>query len=451
MIRRNAACSRLACWCLLIGSLTVFSLVAVPPAPSAAPEETALPADPLSLDAAIQWALEHNPSLAAIREQHGIAAAAIVIAQTYPFNPTWEGRVRATSGPESAGTTNVVPTEHSLLLEWELRHQGQYRREGAAQALSRTDFEIAFQELSLAARVIRAFDTALYREEKLAFVERTLKFNEKSVQEIALLVEKNQLRAGDLLIARTEVVDTRTLLGPARAALVVARNDLRRLLGLVDEPLRVKGTLASTVPPFEEPELIAAAMERRPDRSARLAAVAEAEAALKLAQANRFGNPIAGPSYEYDNTRVNYMGVQFTIPLPLLNRHNGEIMQREAERGRAIAELRQTEIQVHQDVEEAIQRLKEAKSWADSYPQTIKNLNQAHEEMRDLFLKNQPGADVLRLIDIRRKLFKAEEGYFDAIWEISQGRADLAAAVADPRLACPAEGLPEAKPVAPPE
>src|SRR5260221_7545024 len=39
----------------------------------------------LTLDAAIRWSLEHNPEIMALRQQHGIAAAGIVIAYTYPF------------------------------------------------------------------------------------------------------------------------------------------------------------------------------------------------------------------------------------------------------------------------------------------------------------------------------------------------------------------------------
>ncbi len=35
------------------------------------------------------WALQQNPLLAAVRQQHGTAAAGIVIAQTYPFNPSY--------------------------------------------------------------------------------------------------------------------------------------------------------------------------------------------------------------------------------------------------------------------------------------------------------------------------------------------------------------------------
>src|SRR5262249_42764686 len=66
----------------------------------------------LSLDGAIRWALANNPELAAMRKQHGVAAAGVVIARTYPFNPIWEGRVQAAAGPESAAITNGVPTEH---------------------------------------------------------------------------------------------------------------------------------------------------------------------------------------------------------------------------------------------------------------------------------------------------------------------------------------------------
>src|SRR5262245_13039872 len=53
-----------------------------------------------TMDSAIVWALGHNPELAAIRQRHGIAAAGVVIARTYPFNPVLETEVRHNGGPE---------------------------------------------------------------------------------------------------------------------------------------------------------------------------------------------------------------------------------------------------------------------------------------------------------------------------------------------------------------
>src|SRR5439155_9011124 len=46
-----------------------------------------------TLDSAVIWALQNNPELAALRQQHGIAAAGVVIARTYPYNPTLQAKI----------------------------------------------------------------------------------------------------------------------------------------------------------------------------------------------------------------------------------------------------------------------------------------------------------------------------------------------------------------------
>jgi outer membrane protein TolC len=117
----------------------------------------------------------------------------------------------------------------------------------------------------------------------------------------------------------------------------------------------------------------------------------------------------------------------------VLNTRRGEIYQREAERARAALDLRQTEIAIQQDVSAALGRLTAARRWVETYgslvvPQAQKNL----EAMQQLFVKGDPGVDVLRVLDLRRKLLKARDGYLDALWEVSQARADVAAAVGDP-------------------
>ena len=167
---------QLACWPVVL-PLLLGSAIAAGPRPGV-PQETlatapAVPAETpptLTLEAAISWALEHNPEIAAFRQQRGIAAAGVVIARTYPFNPIYEGRARADFGPPSAGVTNSVNQEHRFSLEVEIRRQRSIRREAAAAALSRTEYDIAAQELALAVRVARAFDTVFYRNRKLQLI-----------------------------------------------------------------------------------------------------------------------------------------------------------------------------------------------------------------------------------------------------------------------------------------
>jgi cobalt-zinc-cadmium efflux system outer membrane protein len=153
-----------------------------------------------------------------------------------------------------------------------------------------------------------------------------------------------------------------------------------------------------------------------------------------------------GPDYEYNETRVNFIGFQLVTPLPILNSRRGEILQRQAERDRAILALRQNETQVRQEVQAALRRLEEAQTWVETYrTKVLPNLQSSLKDMEDLFNNNRPGADALKVINIRRKLLTARGGYLDALSEASQARSDLAAAVGDPSLAAGAES-PSPKP-----
>jgi cobalt-zinc-cadmium efflux system outer membrane protein len=421
-----------------------------PPAPPAARPEpipapvpvVAPPAVPvLSRDAAVRWALEYNPEIAAIRAQHGIAAAGVVIARTYPFNPTAETRVRYAQGPPDAGVFNPVPVETVFLMELEVRGQGRWRRRGAAATLSRTDSEIAFQELGLAVRVARAFDGLLYRREKLALAAETLRVTQDIAEKVDKLFKGGggpaKLKAADVLLIRSEVHDLAAQVSMARATLVTTEADLRRALGVV-EAFDVSDRLDAPVDGADPRALLAAALDRRPDRLAREAAVQEVEAKLKLEVANRFGNPLFGPAHEYNEANANFIGAQLTLPIPIFNRHTGDIRQREAERDRAVLELRQTEVQIAQDVAAAAARLEAARSWIETYRKTIlPELKKTVDAIEKLFESGDTSVDILRVLDVRRKLLRARDGYLDALWELRQAEADLAAALGDPSLLAP--------------
>ncbi len=330
------------CICYLLAAVSI----------AGAQPDRSKPASPpvLSLDATMHYALENNPALAAARQQRGIAAAKVVIADTYPFNPSLENRFQVASGPASAGITNNLPIEHILLWEVEVHHQRRYRREGAAAALSRTDWEIAAQEQALAIQVIRVYATLLYRQEKQQLVGETLRFNERLVSDVRQLVNAGKLRNADLIVAQTEVTDTQDLVSQGQESLVAARQDLFRVMGIVDAGFQVEGPLESPEEKWDAAVLTDLAQARRADLQAKRLAVAEAAANLKLAIANRRGNPVVGPAFTYDPSKVSAIGIQVNVPIPFPNRHRGEILQSEAEQAQAVLALRQAEINVRQDV-----------------------------------------------------------------------------------------------------
>jgi cobalt-zinc-cadmium efflux system outer membrane protein len=426
----SASCSRLALLAACLGSLAATVAAApaeAPPAPAGPPAMT--------LGDAVRIALEQNPEIAAVRQQRGVVAAGVMIARAYPFNPVWEGRFRY-AWPVFEGASNQEPVESTVLLEMELRGQGRHRKAAAAAALSRTDWEIAAQELFLVVRVIRAFDAVVYRFQKNKLVLDTIALNQEAVDKAPGQVEAKTLLPVDEIILRTELEESRATLGQTRTALAVASSELRSALGMVGGDYVLQGDLSAPPPPADPAAVLAdAAQQTRPDRQAREAALAEAEARLRLERANRFGNPTLGPTYEYDNSSIHNIGVQFALPLPVLNAHRGDILQREAERQRAAFDLRQTDIEIAQEVEAALSRLKQARSWAEAYQKSVVNLEDSLKKVRQLFDSGDKSVDALRILDVQRKMLKARDGYLDAQFEVRQAMADLAAALGDPSVA----------------
>ena len=190
-------------------------------------------------------------------------------------------------------------------------------------------------------------------------------------------------------------------------------------------------------------DLLLAALERRPDLRAHQVAVAEADARVRLEVANRWGNPNIGPAYEYNETRTNFVGLQVTLPIPVLNTHRGEIQQREAEHAQALLQLRQNEVLVRQDIRAAVARLDQARKWVSTNQKdVVPGLEKGLKDIQSLFENRAAGVDLLRVLDVQRNLLQARDVELDAIYELRQALADLALAVGDPTVAVPHESNP---------
>ena len=120
---------------------------------------------------------------------------------------------------------------------------------------------------------------------------------------------------------------------------------------------------------------------------------------------------------------------------------------RQAELDRAIEDRRRIEIQAVLDVRAALARIREAQTWVNYFrADSLPKLQATMESFEKLFTLGDPSVDVLKLIDARRRLLRARDSHLDALWELSQARADLAAAVGDLGIAIgTAEVLPAAE------
>ena len=204
----------------------------------------------------------------------------------------------------------------------------------------------------------------------------------------------------------------------------------------MSDSFEVNGELDLPVPTTDFDLYSQAAREQRPDLQARRAMVVEAQARYRLQMADRYGNPSIGPAFSYNETGDTFAGMWLFTPIPVLNTRRGEILQAQALLARAQADVKQFEVQSDQDIQAALARLAEARKWVDSYKsEMLPHLRQAVKDMNKLLEQNDPSVDVLRVLSVQRNYLRAFDAYLDALFELSQARSDLAAAVGDPALA----------------
>jgi outer membrane protein TolC len=390
------------------------------------------PVHVLTLETAIGWALQNNPDLAAARKQRGIAESGVVIAQTYPFNPVAYTAIMAIGGPADAGITNRVFNQNTLTQEVEMRGQGKLRRAVAAAVLSRVEWEIATLEQQLAVRTMRTFTAYIYQQEKLRLLDSMIHLQTQSAAKVKLLVQQGKLRAGDLLLARSDDMEARALRGPRLNQVIATWHDLRSLLGVQTEFLSVTGRLPLYTPAGDVEGWMRFADTRRPDLRAADTTYQESEQRERLEFANRFGNPIIGLKTEYNETRIYFTGGTIQFPIPVFNTRRGEILQRQAEKAKAMADRHRLQVQVHQQVLAAVERLLQAQKSVQLFEtEILPTVHQATADVDKLFAQGELGVDFLRWSEVQRRALRAEDSYLDALWELNQTRADLALAVGD--------------------
>ena len=400
------------------------------------------PAPVLARDQAVRHALQHNPYLMTVRKQLGLGEAAIVVSKTYPFNPIFTGYVTGLNGPPSAGITNYVQLEDYISLELEIRGQGKHRRAAANAQATRIEWEVSAQELGVTMAVTRAFNAVVYRQHKLALLREGIKINELQVEELQKLVDAGKAKSTDLTLASADLAAAHAQQWQAKTALSVARSELRKQLGTLDDNFEVSDELEVPLAGTDPQGLRSLALEQRPDLRARRAAIEEAEANHRLVVANRCGNPSVGPFFEYDPGSIYYVGARISFPIAIFNTKKGEILQAQTVISQAKSQVYQLEIQAAQEVLAALERYADAKNWADSYGMDVlPNLGMAKISMEKLFNDKNANADLPRLLAVSRAYLKASESYLDARYEQSLAQVDLAQATAEPRLAV-GSGLP---------
>jgi cobalt-zinc-cadmium efflux system outer membrane protein len=368
----------------------------------------------ITLPDALGMAERNNASLQAVIARQDGARAAAVTARQLP-NPdldviTGPVRPRGAGGPDghALGITFAQPLDYAGVrtVRAQVADLGSEGAEAAVRSLRR----------SLYARVKTLFFQVLQRQEQLRIAEEELLALQQIRDRVNLRVQLGEAPRLDLIRADTEVLNARRNRDSSAVRVEQARGSLAVLVGLPQgEPLRLEGALPPlvAVPSIGDirdrvlrnnPELVQLDAEQR-----RARARVELEQRLRTPQVR----VLAGHDVEPDQTRWR---LGLSIPLPLFNQRQGQILEAQAEASFAEAQLLSRRQQLLGEVDFALAGYAIARQQVDAFEGGL--IRQAEQTVRVAEAAYRFGErGIIDFLDAQRTLRGVRQEYINALYE----------------------------------
>lgn len=326
----------------------------------------------LTLDEALQLALENNPALKAARTQINQNRAQETTANLRPNPVLYSDAEYLPIFNPSQFSSNSLDTlsEFDLGVGYEIERGGKRRRrlEAARDQTHVTEAQIADMERTLRYNVAQQFVAALLAKSNLEFALTDLDSFQKTVK-----INEDRFHAGDIskndyLIIKVQLLQFQSDVNAAKLAKVQALAGLRQLIGYdaVPRDFDVDGKLEFQPVHGSAEDLQALALKQRPDLRASELGITAANSQLALAKANGKQDPTVQFNYTHvsDTSTGSFF---FNIPLPVFNRNQGEILRSRFAVNQAELTRKSTEEAVLTDVHNAYEGTKAAEEIVKLY------------------------------------------------------------------------------------
>ena len=217
----------------------------------------------------------------------------------------------------------------------------------------------------------------------------------------------------------------------AKTALNLARADLLLLLGWPENSLEIVAVetwaqASNEIARAGQEQLVAKAIERRPDLQAARVRIDQAKKMLTLA--NRLVIPDVTVNAYYQRDPGNFFtdsgGIGFSVPLPLFYRQEGEISKARVALSTSELAVKQVEQSVRADVMKALSSWQSADAIAQRFESSVvKRIEMLRKAQEIAYEKGAVG--LLDLIDAERSYKAMMLDYYTALANRSNAWADL--------------------------
>lgn len=272
----------------------------------------------------------------------------------------------------------------------------------------------------------------------LILAQKTIKVASDNLEHYREILRVNEIRlkvgdvaAVDFIRIEVESLKAQGDQDQARTALDQARAELLLLLGWPENSLEISAVeswpeVAPEIALARQDQLIARALELRPDMQAARTRIAQAAKTLTLARRKIIPDVTISAFYDHDagNYFAHSGGVGISVPIPVFYQQKGEISQARAGLTSAELALRRAEQEIRAEVMKATASWQSADAIARRFETSvvdrIETLRKAQE------IAYQKGAvGVLDLIDAERSYKAIMLDYYIALANRSKAWADL--------------------------
>jgi len=416
-------------WFSLVLSLAVALVVR----PARAAEETAQ----VTLDEAVALLRRQSPELLAGALKVRAAQGDVTTARLYP-NPTLSfgagnfpiGR----TNPPGIGAGDTVNEQVGIGQELVLWGKRGERIAAAHGRMAAAGAERADLDRRLVFEVRARFVRTLVAGERLRLARENLTHYRETVR-----VSRERADAGEISAAEFDKIalEQRGFEHEVADAEIERRQavaELLPLLGLDVADLVPVGELRLPAARTDTDTLVSEALRRRPDLTAAERAAEAAEAALRLARAERWPNVTVGVQYTHDEFQVagnlaNSLGANFSLPLPLVNRNQGEIQRAEAEALIARREVQKLRLGIPQEVRTAVTSYTVAGERVRRFEEAF--LRQSEDARRAAEVSYREGAiSLLEFVEAERTFIQTQRDHLDALLDGHLSAFDVTRAAA---------------------
>jgi len=341
---------------LLAGFLLTPSAEAQTPAP-----QTQGPVR-ITLDEAIQLALQHNHNLLAARTTIQQSQAEEITANLRP-NPIlftdWEYLPLSSSAQNTQYLHDSTEADLGLGYLIERGKKRQHRLQAAKDITAQTRSLVADNERSLTFNAASLFVNVQLAESTLELAELDLKSFGQTVDLSELRYKKGAISEDDYLKIKLQLLQFETDVQQAQLARVQALSDLRQLLGYesVSPDYDVTGPFDYQPLKGNLEDLQLKALQNRPDLRAAQQGVTAAGSQYELQKAIGKVDVTVQANYSHVNG-INAATFYGSVPVPIFNRNQGEIARTRIAITQAQEQEKATNGQALTDVRDAYEGLR---------------------------------------------------------------------------------------------